>query len=140
MLYMLGSVLFEVAPVNLHEVSREYGHDHAAKDVIGAMKPMEAMGPSTGSVSLSGKLITHRFGAGGFGALQAMAAAGDPQMLMRGDGAALGWFVVEKVKEKHTYLGPTGFGRIVEFDIELKQSPTGASAGAMFSLLLGLFG
>lgn len=139
MLYMLGPVAFELLPINVHEASREYGHDHAAKDVIGAMKPLEAMGPSTSTVNLSGKLITHRFGAGDWDALESMAGSGAPQMLLRGDGRALGWHVIEKVKEKHTYLDPRGVGRIVEFDIELKQAPNGPSAGALLASLMSLF-
>ena len=139
MLYMLGAVVFELLPINVHEAALEYGHDYAAKDVIGAMKPHEAMGPSTATVNLSGKLITHRFGIGDWGTLHAMADSGAPQMLMRGDGRALGWHVIEKVKEKHTYLDPRGVGRIVEFEIELKQTPHGPSASALLSSLMSLF-
>jgi hypothetical protein len=38
MLYQLGSVQFEVAPVNVHEVSHEVGADFAAKDIVGAAR------------------------------------------------------------------------------------------------------
>ena len=139
MLYQLGGVQFSVAPTNIDAVSRERGSDFAVKDIIGAQRPREFMGVGDSEVTLSGKLITHRFGMGALETLAAMAQSGQPQMLARGDGYILGWHYVEKVKEKHSWIGPLGVGRIIEFDLELKQSPGGATASSMVSMLMSLF-
>ena len=56
---------------------------------------------------------------------------------MRGDGAVLGWFVIEKVKEKSTYLDAAGVGRQIEFDISMQASGR-ASAQSMLRMLMGL--
>ena len=139
MLYQLGGVQFSVAPTNIDAVSRERGSDFAVKDIIGAQRPREFMGVGDSEVTLSGKLITHRFGMGALETLAAMAQSGQPQMLARGDGYILGWHYFEKVKEKHSWIGPLGVGRIIEFDLELKQSPGGATASSMVSMLMSLF-
>jgi phage protein U len=139
MLYMLGDVVFELQPTNLDTVNRERGQDWAAKAIVGAQKPREAMGVADAPVTLFGKLFPHRYGLGGLEALAAMAEGTAPQMLIRGDGTVLGWHCTERVKEKHSYLDNEGVGRVIDIEITLTQSPTGPGAGAMMSLLQGLF-
>ena len=139
MLYMLGDVVFELQPTNLDTVNRERGQDWAAKAIVGAQKPREAMGVADAAVTLFGKLFPHRYGLGGLEALAAMAEGTAPQMLIRGDGTVLGWHCTERVKEKHSYLDNEGVGRVIDIEITLTQSPTGPGAGAMMSLLQGLF-
>jgi uncharacterized protein len=135
MLYQLGSVSFEVFPVNLHDVEGEVGADYAAHEVIGAAKPREFVGPADAHFRLAGKVFPSKFGWGGFAALKAMATSGSPQMLIRGDGAVIGWMDIVRLRERHAFLDADGVGRVVEFDIEMVQSPTAASAGSMISLL-----
>ncbi len=139
MLYMLGGVVFDVIPTNLEAASRERGQTWAVKEVIGSQPTREAMGVADAPVTLKGKLFTHRFGMGDLETLAAMAEGTAPQMLIRGDGLVLGWHCVERLKEKHSYLDASGVGKIIEFEIELMQSPTGAGASDMLSLLTGLF-
>jgi hypothetical protein len=134
-LYQLGAVSFEVQPVNADHFDMGVGADFAAHEVVGAMRAREFMGQADTPVRLSGKLFPRRLGWGSFDALKSMATAGTPQILIRGDGAVLGWMLILHVRERHTYLDDTGVGRVVEFDIEMTASPTGASAGAMISLL-----
>jgi phage protein U len=142
MLYMLGSVVFDVWPTNLDAAHRDRGQDWAPKEVIGAMPNREAMGTAPATVKLMGKLFPDAFdapGTGGLEALAAMAEGAAPQMLIRGDGAVLGWHCIEKLTEKHSHLDRQGVGRQIEFEITLTQSPTGASADSMMTLLQGLF-
>jgi phage protein U len=147
MLFQLGSVTFEVAPVNVDATDLSMGSDYAAHEVIGAQKPRESTGQADTRLRLSGKLFPEKFGIGAWPSLQAMSVSGTPQMLIRGDGTVFGWQLIEKLNEKHTYLGVDGVGRVIEFDIEMVQSPDGASAGSMLNLLgdlissfSGLFG
>lgn len=141
MLYQLGAVQFALRPVNITETTHKVGHDFAAKDIIGAPKPREAMGESDETMKLTAKLFPHRLGGmGDLAALKAMARAGDPQILMRGDYVNLGWFVIDSVEEKASYLDAHGVGRVIECDISLTRSPSAASASSMFSVLMSLFG
>jgi len=139
MLYMLGGVTFEVAPTNLDQAQRTRGFDWAAKPIVGAAKPREAMGAADATVALRGKLFPQMWGVGGLEALAAMAEAGAPQMLIRGDGQVLGWQCIEHIHETHSYLDPQGQGRVIEFDMAMVASPDGPGAAAMISLLEGLF-
>lgn len=141
MLYQLGTVQFDVAPVNLHSASRKKGADFAAKDIVGAKRPHEFMGEADETISLKGRLFPHRFGGlDGLAALQAMAAAGEPQMLVRGDGDVIGWVVVESVEEDSGFLDRRGVGRVIEFSISMKATPRRASADGMMATLFSLFG
>lgn len=140
MLCALGATFFEVEPVNLVQIEREVGGDFAAKDVVGAARPREFVGPSDETIKLEGRLFPHRFGGlSQFEGLQSMATAGSPQMFIRGDGQVFGWYIIEKVRERSTYLGARGIGRVIEFDVNLIKSPRGASAQSMLQTLLRLF-
>lgn len=141
MLYQLGTVQFEVFPVNIHGVDREVGADFAAKDIVGAARPREFVGEADGPASLSGRLFPQKFGGlGGLAALEAMARSGQPQMLVRGDGEVFGWHVIEKVKSRSGFLDRRGVGRVIDFEVQLMKSPRAASAQAMLSTLMSLFG
>jgi hypothetical protein len=70
--------------------------------------------------------------------LDTIRKAGQPQILVRGDGANLGWFLVEEVHEKNTRLMATGIGQIIEYEISLVKSPTAASAQSMLDVIFGL--
>lgn len=135
MLYQLGFISFQVYPVNAEGVTLRMGSDFAAHDVIGGQKPRESVGQGDTHIQLFGKMFPHKFGMGGWPALQAMAVSGVPQMLIRGDGTVMGWMLIEELRERHSYLDASGVGRIIDFDIAMVQSPTGASASAMISLL-----
>jgi hypothetical protein len=145
MLYQLGAVQFEVAPVNVNEVTHKTGADFVAKDVIGAAKPLEFMGPSEETMALKGQLVPHRhMGAlDGLEALKAMARSGEPQILMRGDGCCFGWQAVKSCEATETYLDASGVGRVITFAVELQAAPNGPSAAgmdAMAGALASLFG
>ena len=138
-LYQLGAIQFQVAPVNISVLSRETGSDFAAKDVMGAPRPREYVGEADERLTFAGTLFPQKFGGlSGIDALQSIARAGQPQMLMRGDGSVFGWVVIEKVTDKHSYLDVAGVGRMFEFEIELVKSPNAASVSAMMSTLTSL--
>jgi len=138
MLYMLGSVIFQVQPTNVEAVDRTSGFDWAEKPLIGAAPDFEATGASPNITRLRGKIWPEMFGVGSFPALQAMASASTPFMLIRGDGQVFGWQVIRLLRERHGYLGRTGQGREIEFEIDLVSTPAGPGAAALMSLLQGL--
>ena len=65
-------------------------------------------------------------------------AAGRGVYLMRGDGAQMGWVVVEAVTERNTYLDAKGVGKVIEVDIKVKRSVQ-PSGGSYFSIFSGGF-
>jgi phage protein U len=140
-LYQLGAFTFDVFPVNVHEVERQMGADYAAKDIVGAMRPREFTGEADDRVKLSGRLFPQRLGGvAGIGALQALARTGEPQLLIRGDGEVLGWYLIEQVTDKHSFLDVAGVGRMIELDVELIKTPLRAAAGGMIATIASLFG
>lgn len=139
MLMVLGPVQFEVWPFNATDY--EHGHESAfaEKPVLGARPPLEWVGEGPETWTIKARIFPRRFG--GLEDLKKLAAArasGRPQYLMRGDGAQMGWVVIEKVQERSTYLDAKGVGQLIDVDISVKRSAK-PSNGSFFSLLSGLF-
>ena len=139
MLMMLGPVRFEIVPFN----ATGYDHAHEAafveKPVLGAPMPLEYVGEGAETWGLRAKLFPDRFG--GLSALDRLEQArraGQPQYMMRGDGALMGWVVIEKVSERSSWLGPGGVGKIIEIDIALRRT-TAPGAAAYFTIFSGVF-
>ena len=61
-LYQLGAIQFQVAPVNISEVSRETGSDFAAKDVMGAPRAREFVGEADERLTFAGTMFPQKFG------------------------------------------------------------------------------
>lgn len=141
MLYQLGGVQFSVHPLNTHEVDRQAGADFAAKDVIGALRPREAVGEGDNTITLRGRLFPQKFGGlNAVAALDAMRIAQMPHILVRGDGRSLGWWLIDKIGEKSSYLDRRGVGRVVEIDLTLIKAGGAPSAGSYVSIVSRLFG
>ncbi len=139
MLMSLGPVRFEIYPLN----ATDYGHDHEAsfveKPVLGARPPLEWVGEGSESWAITARIFPHRFG--GLDDLKTLyqaRAAGRPLYLMRGDGAQMGWVVIEKVAERSSYLDAKGIGRMVDVDIAVRRAEK-PSDGSFFSLFSGMF-
>lgn len=139
MLMVLGPVQFEVWPFNATDY--EHGHESAfaEKPVLGARPPLEWVGEGPETWTIKARIFPRRFGGlEDLKKLSAARASGRPQYLMRGDGAQMGWVVIEKVQERSTYLDAKGVGQVIDVDISVKRSAK-PSNGSFFSLLSGLF-
>lgn len=139
MLMTLGPIRFEVYPFN----ATEYDHGHETsfveKPVLGARPPLEWVGEGAESWSIRAIIFPHRFG--GLGDLKKLyqaRAAGRPLYLMRGDGAQMGWVVIERVSERSSYLDAEGIGRVIEVDISVRRAAK-PSNGSFFSVFSGMF-
>ncbi|MBI1649886.1 phage tail protein [Hyphomicrobium sulfonivorans] len=135
MLAQLGGTTFEVAPMNFHELSRDAAADFAEKAVMGRRPPLEFVGEGPETRTITCRLFPAKFG--GLSSLEGLhkqRASGKAQPFMRGDGAALGWFVIERISERDSYIDAHGVGQIVEVDISIKRSDA-AGLGAMFSIV-----
>jgi phage protein U len=139
MLMSLGPIRFEVYPFN----ATEYDHGHESgfveKPVLGARPPLEWVGEGPESWSIRAKIFPQKFG--GLGDLKKLyqaRAAGRPLYLMRGDGAQMGWVVIERVSERSSYLDAEGIGRVIDVDISVRRAAK-PSNGSFFSLFSGMF-
>jgi phage protein U len=139
MLMTLGPIRFEVYPFN----ATEYDHGHETsfveKPVLGARPPLEWVGEGAESWSIRAIIFPHRFG--GLGDLKKLyqaRAAGRPLYLMRGDGAQMGWVVIERVSERSSYLDAEGIGRVIDVDIAVRRAAK-PSNGSFFSVFSGMF-
>lgn len=136
---MIGPVKFEVAPFNVHAVSHDHETAFVEKPVLGAMPPVEWVGEGAETWSLQGRIFPQRFGGlGDLRLLQEARVSGQPQYMMRGDGALMGWVVIERVSERSSYLDRGGVGKVIEFDISLRRAMAPA-AGLYFSIMEAIF-
>jgi len=139
MLYALGSVVFEVAPLNVDQVERSTGADFAEKPILGRRPAFEFMGQAAEDLTLQGKLFPEKLGGlDEMDQLQQLRAQGAAQHLLRGDGRAMGWFLIVGLRETGRFLGANGVPQLIEFEISLKQGdrPAGGEyQGAQMGLI-----
>ena len=139
MLMTLGAVTFEVYPFNATDVDHKHESSFAEKPVVGAMPGLEWVGEGPETWAIKGKIFPYKFG--GLADLEKLRQArrsGLPQYMMRGDGALMGWVVIESVSEASSYLSAVGVGKVVEIDISLRLTSR-PSNGAYFSTLAEAF-
>ena len=138
MLYSFGPLSWRVFPFNTHEVGADRDADFAVKPLLGRPPAREFMGDGDKSVEFRCRLFPLAVGGlDELGLADRIREAGVPQLLIRGDGAVVGWYVLDKIREISTYLNADGIGRKVEVDIHLSRSdPPSPSA---FFALLGAF-
>ena len=139
MLMMLGPVQFEVLPFNAHNIGHGHEASFAEKPVLGARPPLEFVGEGPESWTIKARLFPEKFG--GLDQLNTLYQArslGQPQYLMRGDGAVMGWVVILSVQEQSTYLDPKGVGKVIDVDISVKRCG-GPSAGSFYALIADVF-
>lgn len=140
MLLNVGGVSFEVVAPNIHAFEATSDADVIEKSVAGGAKPLEFVGIGTKELKVSGRLFPKK--TGGLSSLSTLAllqASGVSQVVMRGDGTPLGWFVITRLEEKHSYLSADGVGQVIDFQIGLKRDPEGPSAVDFFSRMGGFF-
>jgi phage protein U len=139
MLMSVGPLVFDLA-TNIDQYELSSDEDFARKDVIGIRKPFEHVGEGDETLTLSGKLFPEKLGgAGSVDALLAIKRTGAPQIVIRGDGKFLGWFLVTRVQTQNEYLSPQGTPRLISVEITLQRCDP-PSAAAAFGSLISLFG
>ena len=88
MLYALGPLTFEIAPVNAHEINHVTEASYVEKPVVGRRPPLEFTGDGPEEITVAAKLFPHKFGGlSSLGMLDQMRQSGVPHVFVRGDGA-----------------------------------------------------
>ena len=124
LLYQWGPIQFRVWPLNVHEYDHETSSDWAHKEIAGAAIYREWVGENDETIYFRGKLFPYRVGGmGELEAFEALRRAGIANLLMRGDGQYMGWFVCEKLVRAHTFLSSEGVGQQVTFEAILSRVP-----------------
>lgn len=139
MLMSVGPIVFDLTN-NLVGYDLTSEQDFARKDVIGARRPVEHMGAGTETLTLNGVLYPEKLGgAGAVDALITMKELGFPQLVMRGDGMVMGFFVITRVDARGEHLNAAGQPRRIDCTVVLEKvnQPLAAS---VFQSLITLFG
>lgn len=139
MLMSLGPIRFEVHPFNATGYDHAHESSFVEKPVLGARPPLEWVGEGQESWSIAARIFPHRFG--GLSDLRKLyqaRAAGRPLYLMRGDGAQMGWVVIDSVMERASFLDAEGIGRVIDVEISVRRSAK-PSNGSFFSVFSGVF-
>jgi phage protein U len=140
MLFQLGGIQFVIAPLNIYQHSFEASTDYVEKPIVGMRAPLEWVGEGPMRITLEGRLFPKRFGGlDGLAMLQMARLSGIAQFAMRGDGVPFGWFVIERVTERSTYLAIDGVGQIIEFEVALRADTMPGAAG-YFGSIMGMLG
>lgn len=139
MLYQLGALTFRSSSPNLHETELEAESDYAAKDVIGTLRPLEPVGEGQSLRILRGRLFPRRWGGlTSLALLEQMRVSQEPQILVGGDGENHRWWVVDRYRRHDTFLDRQGVGRVIEYEVHLRKSPTAATPLGYFTMLMRL--
>ena len=124
-LYMWGPILFQIFPLNVHEVDHETGTDWAHKEIAGAPIYREWVGENDELVHLRGRIFPFRIG--GLSELEYFEAsrrAGVVHILFRGNPVKyMGWFACERLVRSHTWLSSQGVGQQVTFEAVMARMP-----------------
>jgi uncharacterized protein len=141
MLYQYGALTIDVYPFNVDTRQRDARADFAVKPIVGAQQPREFMGPGDQKITLSGRIFPDHFGGiDELTLLDQMRQAGQPNILIQGDGSNLGWYLIERVTEHANLAGTRGsYGSEIKHTLELVQSPVPASDDSIVSTMIQLF-
>ena len=116
MLFQWGALQFDITPFNVHEADQMTATDWARKEIAGAAIYREWVGEGDEEIALRGRVFPHRLGGlTELEVLESFRRQGKAELLMRGDGAVLGWYVLEKLSRAHRFLGADGIGQQINF-------------------------
>jgi phage protein U len=138
MLLQVGPLQFTIDPLNAHAIERSASTEFAKKDVIGRRKIYEHTGEGDDRYTVHGRLFPYKLG--GLGALalaHTVREQASPQMVVRGDGKVLGWFVITEITERQEYLAGDGVGQMIEMELIMERADSPTPQG-YFSSLMGL--
>ena len=122
MLMAWGQFVFEIGSAPYRELSRqtEYRHEESAR--FGALPASQYVGPGAENISLAGAIYPGLAGAhSSLDTLREMAATGEAQSLVDGNGTVHGEFVILSIDETQTEFIDTGGARKADFTIAFRR-------------------
>lgn len=123
-----GDIQFMTQPLNYDEMDHDTNTDFAHKEIAGAAIYREWVGENDELIYLRGKLFPYRIGGmADMDKFDAYRRAGYANLLVRGDGRKMGWFVCEKLTRNHAYISSEGIGQQISFEAVLARVPVPAA-------------
>lgn len=124
----LGPFRFSLSTAAYQSLERSDEYRWVSQDRIGRHPAMQYVGAGHTSFTLSGTIYpAFRGGLGQLDTMRAVAALGEPNILVSGLGRIFGTFVILGVDETQTFFLDNGAPRKQEFNIDLKSyGPDGA--------------
>lgn len=141
-LLSIGPLTFDVTPFNVHEILFDATSDFARKDVVGAKRPLEAVGEGEETYTIVARLFPEHFGGlSSLTLLHNMRKAQAPQLMMGGasSGRNFGFVVVTDVSVSEQFLNAAGVGQLIDVEITVETcgAPSAADAfSQIYSLLI----
>lgn len=137
---MLGSFMFSLNTAAYQEFQRQTEHRWQSQEVFGAPEILQYCGPGSETITLPGVIYPEwRGGTGQLDKVRAMAATGQPQMLVTATGGVLGKWAVVSVQESQKVFAALGIPKKIEFQIELRRYESGAGFDQLISAISSLF-
>lgn len=115
-LFSWGPVLFQVAPLNVHEYDHITNTEFARKLIMGRGVSREFVGEGDEEIVFNGMIFPKRIGGvANLAQLDAIRFAGLAQPLIRGSspGEMLGWFGCQHLERRHSSLSVDGMGKVI---------------------------
>lgn len=151
MLYQIGPVTISTFPLSTTGVERQDGADFAVHDLLGRRKGREHVGDGDDFITMRGSILPFRPMLDGRRELEMLRGSmksGEPQLVMRGDGRNMGWYVIESLSEQHVEIQWNGVGFRIDVEWKLtKVSDADAKADdgtdtgqSLIGALISLFG
>lgn len=142
MLYSLGPIELKIVDtVNPTRGRASSAHPFASHDVLGTAPIYEDMGEGESRRTISCVTFPNddlfSQGLSSIAALNLARSSGVPQLLLRGDGTLLGFFLITGVQETEETLDWTGVPGEVQIEIELTLAEA-PFADALFNLFGGV--
>lgn len=119
---MLGDFQFSLNTAAFQEKNRSTEYKWASQERFGKHEALQYVGPGADTITLPGVVYPdYRGGGGQITKLRALAAKGQPQLMIDGTGNVLGRWVIESVEERGSNFAALGIARKQEFTVKLKH-------------------
>jgi phage protein U len=141
-LYNIGGVRCQLRPFNVDQADDESEMPFARHKILGARTSHEKTAEVERKLSLEGSIFPRRAELDGrpeLSLLESIQAAGQPILVLRGN-SKLGWFVITRLRQEHSYLDPDGYGRKVRVSIDLEATQKSGNRSVAADIVTRLTG
>jgi phage protein U len=119
---ILGDFMFSLNTAAFQEMQRSTDYKWASQERFGKHEALQYVGPGSDTITLPGVIYpNYRGSTAQITKLRALAAKGQPLLMIDGTGNVLGRWVIESIEEKRSNFAALGIARKQEFTIKLKH-------------------
>lgn len=118
----LGTFRFCIYTAAYQELNRTTNYKWGEQAVFGGWDNLQYLGPGEDAISLTGVVYPEfKGGTGQIDDLRALAATGQPQLLVSGTGRILGYWIINSITEGQTRFAAFGVPRRQEFTVNMRK-------------------